>query len=77
MGLNALAIEQESDTLRILATPFAKGIHELLELSRALDLEEDFVVVVCHFDVEMLGVLGFVLVVGAVWRSCCLRHCGD
>lgn len=35
--------------------PLAESVHELLELSGTLDLEEDLIVVIRHFDVEMLG----------------------
>lgn len=55
-GLHALALEDESDGSKRLSLAIAEGIHELLKLGRALDLEEDFVVVVRHLDVEVLGV---------------------
>ena len=37
-----------------LSLALAEGSHELLELGVALDLEEDFVVIVRHLDIEML-----------------------
>lgn len=64
---DALTVEEESDTLRRLALALAESIHELLELSSPLDLEEDFVVVVCHLNVEVLA-LRVVLLRRAVVR---------
>lgn len=34
---------------------FAKSIHQLSQVGRALDLEEDFVVVIGDLDVEVLN----------------------
>lgn len=51
--------------------PLAESVHELLELSGTLDLEEDLIVVIRHFDVEMLG--GSRLLWG--WTSV-VRHLG-
>ena len=50
----ALAFEQEPDRRGVLALSLAEGVHKLLKLGRALNLEEDFVVVVRHLDVEVL-----------------------
>lgn len=52
--LDALSVEEESHTLNALALTVAESIHQLLELGRALDLEEHLIVVVRHFDVQML-----------------------
>lgn len=62
-GLHALTVIQETDAGDALALAVAEGVHELLELSRALDLEEDFVVVIGDFDVEVLSlsILGLLL----------------
>lgn len=65
--------------MRGLALALAEGIHQLLELRGALDLEEDLVVVVGNLDVEVLGLRWpFVLIWG--WRSASVllssRHCG-
>lgn len=49
-----LSIEQKSYGLGVFALPLAKGIHEFLELGASLDLEEYFVVVVRHLDIEVL-----------------------
>ena len=51
--LHPLAIKQKADGRGRLALPLAEGVHELLQLRRPLDFEEDFVVVVRHFDVEV------------------------
>lgn len=56
-SLDSAAVEQEADGAGRLALPLAEGIHQLLELRGALDLEEDLVVVVRHLDVEVLGLL--------------------
>jgi hypothetical protein len=53
-GLDTRAVKEESDRANGLALALAKGVHELLELSAALDLEEDLVVVVGDLDVEVL-----------------------
>lgn len=34
---------------------FAEGVHKLLKLRCALDLEENFVVVISHLNVQVLG----------------------
>ena len=52
--LYTLSLEQESDGLEALALPLAKRGHELLELGRPLDLEENLVVVVRDLDIQML-----------------------
>jgi len=54
-GLDALALEEESHRVQRLALAIAEGGHEFLQLRAALDLEEDLVVVVGDFDVEMLS----------------------
>lgn len=56
--LNTLALEQESDRGHALALALAESVHELLELGRSLDLEEDLVIVIRNFDVEVLGASG-------------------
>lgn len=63
-GLDSRAVEQEAHRVERLALALAKGRHELLELGAALDLEEDLIVVVRDFDVEVLGVGGRVLAIG-------------
>lgn len=57
-GVDSLAIEEESDAGGGLALTLAEGVHELLQLGGALDLEVDFVVVVRDLDVEVLAALG-------------------
>jgi hypothetical protein len=55
--IHPLPIEEKATGLDRLALPFAEGIHELLQLRRPLDLEEDFVVVVGDFDVDVARLL--------------------
>jgi len=49
--LNPLPVEEEPHARDVLALTVAEGVHELFELRGALDLEEDFVVVVSDFNV--------------------------
>jgi len=51
--LDALPLEEKADRLDVLALSFAEGGHELLELGRPLDLEENLVIVVGDFYVQM------------------------
>jgi len=53
-GLDATAIEQETDGSGSLALSLAEGIHQFLESRCPLDLEEDFIVVIRDFDIQML-----------------------
>ena len=66
--------------MRGLALALAEGIHQLLELGGALDLEEDLVVVVGDFNVEVLRLLWALVLVGDWWAAAavllCARHCG-
>ena len=57
-GVDSLTVEEESHTGRGFALTLAEGIHELLQLGGALDLEIDFVVVVGHLNVQVLAALG-------------------
>ena len=52
---DSLAIKQESHCLNLFALSFAESVHQLLQLCRPLDLEEDLVVVIGNFYVQMLG----------------------
>lgn len=54
-GVDALTVEEEATALRLLALSLAEGIHELLQLCRALDLEEDFIVVIGHLDIKVFA----------------------
>lgn len=49
------AIEKEPNGGHLLSLTFAKSIHQLSQVGRALDLEEDFVVVIGDLDVEVLN----------------------
>lgn len=64
---HSCAFEQKSHCLWVLALALAECVHQLLELCRALDLEEDFVVVICNLDIQMFGL--FSLRRSAVGRS--------
>ena len=52
-----MSVEEEATALDRFALPLAESIHELLELRGALDLEEDFIVVVRHFDIDVAWLL--------------------
>lgn len=53
-GLNATTIEKKADRVGGLALSLTEGIHQFLQGCGTLDLEEDFIVVVGNFDVEVL-----------------------
>lgn len=61
--LHPLSVEEESNTGHVLALTIAKGIHQFAELRGALDLKENLVVVIRHFDVEVLLLAFFRLLV--------------
>jgi hypothetical protein len=66
-GRDALTVEEEAAAGKTLALFVAKGVHQLAELGGFFDFEEDLVVAVGDFDVEMLDGGGdgvFVLVAG-------------
>lgn len=54
-GVDPRAVEQEAHGGYLFPLTIAEGVHELGELGRPFDFEEDLVVVVGDFDVEMLG----------------------
>ena len=68
-GLHTATVKEESDRGGSFALSFAEGIHQLLEGGRPLDLEEDFVVVVGHFDVEMLALASSLGLFRGTWAS--------
>lgn len=51
--LHARTVKKEAHRADGLALAFAKRIHQLLQLGATLDLEEDLVVIICDFDVQM------------------------
>ena len=73
VGLDSGAVEEETDTGGTFALTVTERIHELLQLGRSLDLEEDLVVVVGHLDVEVFGLPTFRLGGGGV-RISVVRH---
>lgn len=52
--LHTLSVEEEAHTRNVLALTVAKGVHELLQLSSSLDLEEDLIVVVRNLNIKVL-----------------------
>ena len=72
--VDAGAVKEEAHAGEGLALTVAEGIHELLQLGCALDLEEDLVVVVGHLDVEVLGLLGSLVLVAGRGRRRRRRH---
>lgn len=79
--LNARPIEKKSDGAWCLALSFAEGVHQLLKLSCALDLEEDLVVVVGDLDIKVLRWGGLlVLIWWCAWGATVIvgaRHCEE
>lgn len=49
--LDPLSLEDEADGARWLSMAVAEGLHELLQLSRLLDLEHKLVVVISDLDI--------------------------
>ncbi len=66
------AVKKETDGGGLLSLPFTEGIHEFLQLSRPLDLEENLIVVISDLDVEVLDSASWGL--ASLW---CIGHgCG-
>jgi hypothetical protein len=63
-GPNTGTLEEESHARNVLALAIAEGVHELAELSCALNLEEDLVVVVGDLDVQVLRGTGVLWLLG-------------
>jgi hypothetical protein len=72
-GLDATAIEQETDGSGSLALSLAEGIHQFLESSGPLDLEEDFIVIVRDLDIQMLVDNLTLWLLGAPWAAVLVR----
>lgn len=74
--LNTLTFEQKTNRSHVLSLSIAKRTHQLLKLGAPFDFEENFVVIVCHLDIEMLadrgcfGGVSIVLVFRHVVDSC-------
>ncbi len=65
-GVYSDTVEEESHSGWRLALTVAEGVHQFLQCRRALDLEENFVVVVGHFDIQVFRLSwGVTLVPGA------------
>lgn len=54
-GVYPRPIEQEANRREGFALTLTKSVHELGKSGRTFDLKKDLVVVVCDFDVEVLG----------------------
>ena len=67
--LEALTVEDEAALVARESLSLAVGVHEFLELSRALDLEEDLRAILrLHLDVDVLGIS-----IGCSCTSCSVR----
>ncbi len=51
--LHTRSLEKESDGVQALALSLTESSHELFQLCASLDLEEDLVIVVGDFDIEV------------------------
>jgi hypothetical protein len=71
--LNTASIEEETDRSGSLALSLAESIHQLLKCSSPLDFEEDLVVVIGDFDVEMFTLAGPFRFLGRTWASVFVR----
>ena len=67
---DTLAVEEEAAGVDCLALTLAESFHELIEFRGLLDLEENLVMVVRHFNVEMLIESSLVLLL----RGSLVRH---
>lgn len=73
--MDTRAIEEKTNSVGHLALPIAKRIHELFKSRGPLDLEEDFVVVIGHLDIQVLRWDLFAWVVASrAWGLFLLRH---
>ena len=76
--LDTLAFKKEAHRADCLALTLTECRHQLLKLGAALNLEEDLIVVVGNFDVEVLGVAArcWRLVLGRGAVLWVVRHLG-
>lgn len=73
-GIDPGPIEQEADRARGFALTLAKGIHELRKGSGAFDFEEDFIIVVRDFNVEVLRLRLVIRVASSTRGLVVVRH---
>ena len=75
IGLNTLPLEQEPDRVHSFALALAKSRHEFVEFGTALNFEEDLIIVIGNFDVQMLAINGRLRrrTLAAVF----IRHCSS
>ena len=55
IATDSRAIEEESDSRSFFTLTLTECLHQLVQASRSLDFEEDFVVAICDFDIEVLS----------------------
>jgi len=67
--LNTAAVEEETNGSGSFALSLAEGIHQFLQSSSPLDLEEDLVVVVGNLNVEMLTLASSLRLLGGTWAA--------
>ena len=70
--LNTTAIEEEADGVGCFALSLTEGVHQLLQGCCALDLEENLIVIVSDFNVEMFAGVAFGLL-GSTGASIFIR----
>ena len=74
--VDSCTIEQKSNRRGRFPLALAEGVHELGESGGALNFEEDFVVVVCDLDVEVLT-LGLVVGIATGTRGLVMVRHGE
>ena len=67
-------IEQETNLLEVFPLAIAEGVHEFGQSRCPFDFEKNFVVVICNFYVEMLGLGLIVRISACVRRLITVRH---
>lgn len=72
--VDSRTIEEKSNRGRCFSLTLAEGVHELREGGGALDLEEDFVVVICDLDIQVLALRLIVRIATGTRRLITVRH---
>ncbi len=73
-GVDTCSIEQEPDGIRAFPLTFTKCIHKLFQCGGTLDLKKNFIVVIGHFDVQVLGLGRFLDIATSAWRLTAIGH---
>ena len=55
IGSHPCTVEKKSHSGHLLALTLAESVHQFLQWCGPLDLEEDFIVVVCDLDIQVLN----------------------